>query len=780
MKNNFTNQILLAFLLCIFATGVNAQLTLSIDYSAGISEEYDMLPAGFGGAFPSQCDSAPITGELKIGDDGTDPTTDACEALVNDLTGFIALIDRGACSFSQKCANAEAAGAIAIMVCNNNSDPIFAMGNTAGFINTVPAFMISQDDCAIIRAEIPTVNVTIEYTPPINNAVVFWGNNGEGEFDGGLNDWTTIHEAPCDTVELWEWVADGTTLGATATNMFGDATSQATTACNGAMVFNSDGFDQNGICGATQIGELISPVMDLSAIVPAGTAGVSVLFHQTTRQFQSTYIVSYTNDGTTWNDIVINDEFVVNSGTFNVSKRVFLPGADLTSTNFQFKFRYEANYYYWIIDDVQLIETEANNLQANTFYAIAPNLLTPASQTDSVRFLIDIENIGASAQTNSNVNMNIVNSAGVEAYNEDLSYGTIPANFLDENRIFPGHFLPDAVVETYTGTYTVSADGDDFDLSNNTQSFSFQITDSTFAKEEATNLFGANPVNEPTFNWTMATSYFVRNGEDPVDPNTKYECSSVLVGLENLADNVGGFVTIYLYEWEDVNNDGISQSGERDGSAGGKIVGNYTYEILAGTDDVLDLLVSLENFDGDAGDPIQLKANTNYVLSAGLTSAGTSKIELSSTNDNELNATGFLTDSLTNIPRYSAFWNVSEGDGGISNDLSPLNVAPRMRMHVSEFFEVNVNNPLDEANNVKVYPNPATEVVNMELDLVENLNNAVVRIVDLNARNVMEVVYENLSSQTLTYSVANLSAGTYFLKIQSDKGYITKKFTVVK
>ena len=64
--------------------------------------------------------------------------------------------------------------------------------------------------------------------------------------------------------------------------------------------------------------------------------------------------------------------------------------------------------------------------------------------------------------------------------------------------------------------------------------------------------------------------------------------------------------------------------------------------------------------------------------------------------------------------------------------------------------------------------------------LVENLNNAVVRIVDLNARNVMEVVYEDLSSQTLTYSVANLAAGTYFLKIQSDKGYITKKFTIVK
>ncbi len=621
-----------------------------------------------------------------------------------------------------------------------------------------------------------------ESEPSSINANVFWGDvEGEGDFFGGLNDWTTISEAPCDTLDLWQWTPSASTLEATVPNGFGDATSAAPTACTGGMVFNSDGFDQSGVCGATQTGELISPVLDLSTIVPGGTAGVSVLFYQTTRQYLSTYIVSYTNDGTTWNDIIINDEFIVNSTTFNEWKRVFLPGADLTSTNFQFKFRYEGNYYFWIIDDVQLIETEAHNLQANPFYAIAPNLLTPATQTDSVRFLIDVQNIGASAQTNANVNMNIVNSAGAEVYNEDLNYGTIPANFLDENRIFPGHFLPDAVIDTYTGTYTVSADDPDFDPSNNTQAFSFQVTDTIFAKEEATNLFGANPVNEPGFNWTMATSYFVRNGEDPVDPNVKYECSSVLIGLENLSDNEGGFVTIYLYEWEDVNNDGISQSNERDGSVGGKVVGNFTYEIGVDTADVLDLLVSLENFSGDEPeDPIQLKANTNYVLAAGLTSAGTSKIELSSTNDNELNATGFLSDSLTNVPRFSAFWNVASDDGGINNELTSLNVAPRMRMHVNPYIETSLNNPLDEANKVNVYPNPANEVVNMELDLVENLSNAVVRIVDLNARNVMEVVYDDLSSQTLTYSLANFAAGTYFLKIQSDKGYITKKFTIVK
>jgi hypothetical protein len=616
--------------------------------------------------------------------------------------------------------------------------------------------------------------------PPVNTNTVFWGDNEEGAFTGGLNNgWTTTSEAPCDTIDLWQWTPTGSTLEASAANMFGDATSSALTACTGAMVFNSDGFDQTGTCPASQIGELISPALDLSTLVPAGTAGVSVLFHQTTRQFQSTYILSYTNDGSNWNDITINDEFIVNSATFNVSKRVFLPGADLTSTTFQFKFKYEANYYFWIIDDVQLIETEANNLQANNFYSRASNLLTPASQTDSVFFLIDVENVGATAQTNSNVNMNIVNSTGVEVYNEDLAYGMIPANFVDENRIFPGHFLPDPVVDTYVATYTVSADDPDFDDSNNSQSFSFQITDSTFAKEEATGLFAASPQTPPELTWTIATSYFVRNGEDPNNSNIKYECSSILMELQNLQDNVGGFANVYLYEWEDINNDGISQNTERNGSAGGNVVGNFTYQIPEGTPDIEELLVSLENF-VDEDEPIQLKANTNYVLAVGLTSAGTSKIEFSSTNDNDLSAVGFLTDSIS-VGRIGGMWNTTVDDGGLNSDLTQLGSAPRLRMHISELdLGVFTNNPLDQANEVNVYPNPATDVVNMELDLVEDLNNAVVRIVDLNARNVMEVTYHKLTNQTLTYSVANLAAGTYFLKIQSDKGYITKKFTIVK
>jgi minor extracellular serine protease Vpr len=75
----------------------------------------------------------------------------ACSALSVNLTGKIALISRGVCSFSQKIANAEAAGADAVLVANNVAGDPIAMGLTAGFSTPRPAYMVSLDDGVSLR-----------------------------------------------------------------------------------------------------------------------------------------------------------------------------------------------------------------------------------------------------------------------------------------------------------------------------------------------------------------------------------------------------------------------------------------------------------------------------------------------------------------------------------------------------------------------------------------------------------------------------------------------------
>ena len=71
----------------------------------------------------------------------------ACEDLKNAdaIAGNIAMIDRGVCFFLDKIQRAEDAGAVAVLVVNNEGGPPIAMGTPGGTVD-IPAMMISLRD----------------------------------------------------------------------------------------------------------------------------------------------------------------------------------------------------------------------------------------------------------------------------------------------------------------------------------------------------------------------------------------------------------------------------------------------------------------------------------------------------------------------------------------------------------------------------------------------------------------------------------------------------------
>lgn len=82
----------------------------------------------------------------------TDPAM-ACNPLVNDVAGKVALIRRGDCEFSDKVFNAEADGAVGVVIVNNGTcngviDPGCVIPMTPAFspLTTIPAVMVSQLD----------------------------------------------------------------------------------------------------------------------------------------------------------------------------------------------------------------------------------------------------------------------------------------------------------------------------------------------------------------------------------------------------------------------------------------------------------------------------------------------------------------------------------------------------------------------------------------------------------------------------------------------------------
>jgi len=98
------------------------------------------------------------------------------------INGNVALLDRGNCPFSEKVENAEAAGAIGVVVCNNAAGAPISMGGTSTIGIGIPAIMISQADCNTIKAALPGVNVSF------NASAV--SVNRDSDYDNGV----IIHE----------------------------------------------------------------------------------------------------------------------------------------------------------------------------------------------------------------------------------------------------------------------------------------------------------------------------------------------------------------------------------------------------------------------------------------------------------------------------------------------------------------------------------------------------------------------------------------------------------
>jgi len=99
----------------------------------------------------------------------------SCDSVVNDLTGKIALVRRGACNFSLKALNAQTQGAVGCVICNSQpgGGVINMAGGTFGASVTIPTVMLSYEDCELLANAI-TAGDSVSMTfrkPAIANAV---------------------------------------------------------------------------------------------------------------------------------------------------------------------------------------------------------------------------------------------------------------------------------------------------------------------------------------------------------------------------------------------------------------------------------------------------------------------------------------------------------------------------------------------------------------------------------------------------------------------------------
>lgn len=597
------------------------------------------------------------------------------------------------------------------------------------------------------------------------------------DFDGDLQGWEN-NAINLDSV--WQWSPDGSaSQGAfAAPNIF----INSPTVANGCMRFNSDFYITQGDPGNAPTGgastypkficEVISPAIDLSGV----SGAVSLRFSQVMRPlnlspggpFRTSFSIS-NDDGVSWSDAVdANPNVPVNATVAEFENgTVTFPITNVVgSSQVRIKFTYAMDFYFWLIDDVQLILREDLDMQANTnFYAVPHNAQTPAAQVENMYFLSDIENVGGQTAENVNLNVTITNQDGDVVYSEDQDYGSVGIDELRENVIF-GDFTPAEEVNTYKGVYTVSADGTDNNLDNNTNEFDFEVTSDLYAKD-----LGATrdiaPAADNSF--VYGNHYICNTGE--------WRAHNVNFGLvfsdADRAAVAGRSVSIWLYKWDDEDGDGVSQESERDPK------GLAIYDIT-GTEDYEEdgfITVQLEGISGDDAD-LTLEEGAAYIVALDYQDElGDPRNCFFAASDNiDYNAMVFIHDSI-NEPRYGSLLDVGRtgemGTVGFGREFAPiaqLQILPPVSTDDIELAD----------NSVTIFPNPASHIMNVEVTLEERADKATFIVYDMDGKVVFTDKKQNVEKNTFEYNVSNLANGNYMLHMFIDGAYKTKSFTVAK
>ncbi len=118
--------------------------------SVDITESGAVYAPGFADFGPADFD---ITGDVVLAADATAPVNDICSAVINDIAGKIALIDRGNCTFESKVIAAQNAGALAVIIANHTAGapaPNMPRGNLMSSV-TIPVLSVTFEDGKAIK-----------------------------------------------------------------------------------------------------------------------------------------------------------------------------------------------------------------------------------------------------------------------------------------------------------------------------------------------------------------------------------------------------------------------------------------------------------------------------------------------------------------------------------------------------------------------------------------------------------------------------------------------------
>ena len=322
------------------------------------------------------------------------------------------------------------------------------------------------------------------------------------DFSGGLP--TTWSNGSTSGIGVWEYRGPLTTPSNAITSRGscsgGSSPFNSVTQSNGFMIFDSNYWDDNdNECGGFGTG--LDPGPHTAWLISnsfslAGTTGAVVTYQQQFRNFGATIKVQYSiNSGTTWVDMITQVDF---PGATAEWKSATFPAGAIGQTNVRLRFLFSGNYYHWAIDDITVYKPSINNLAINSTRYTTFGNTTPVPPNDfhdlpydrypktmivPFKFNAKATNIGSATQTNTNLNVKVLNSVNATLYNQTTANSNVVAGATG-NYTLTAAFTPTTTTGYFRIAYQINQFQTDEAPSNNRDTLDYYITDYQYARDE--------------------------------------------------------------------------------------------------------------------------------------------------------------------------------------------------------------------------------------------------------------------------------------------------------
>lgn len=556
---------------------------------------------------------------------------------------------------------------------------------------------------------------TTFYTNDFSNAAS-WTINNSGQ-TGAKFGWTI--DANKDG-----WWAPATAIASTSEGNFAELTNGDPT-----LTTPSQALDVTYTMTTTQ------PI----SLATSGTQ-VSLEFLQFGARFNDLQEIQISTNGTTFIPVGNNNDFTVlsstggaaypNPSTKTINLAPYLSGA----TQVWIRFSWTTNFptqatnanvwitYGWYIDDVKLMTNADYDLSVDGTYWGTAGLnyyQIPTSQIAPIDFTANVSNIGTQAMTNVKLNID-VNSGAATGSSTPVTI----ASQADDSLAIATSYTP-AGIGTYNITRTLTATNTDDVPTNNTFApITFSVNNYIYARDNGV--------------YAGTTS----NGTD---------------GFE-----VGNFFDI----WSDQMVQGINTRIATGTPVGTEVYGKIYYVDTATGDftyltesDPFTVTTAMLNTDKliVLPDPVQLTANTTYVVVVGTLSPNL-KIANAGTSYKQ---TSFIFDrGVIDAQNPDGTWFYQTG-------------TPVVRLNFDPTLSINENSAFATVGNV--YPNPTSGEATINYSLV-NAAKVDVKVVDITGKTIYSsTVAQNAGANKVTFDATAFTSGVYYVTVATEGSTVTKK-----